>query len=193
MNYRELKIEEFLEKLSSTESTPGGGVAAGLVGANAISCALKVCNLSLGKEKYKEYESLINESITKLEESRSKFLDYMDDDAKNFKFMEEVYKMPRETDEDKEKRKVALANACQICCAVPIKVIENAISSLDIVLSLVGKTNVSAASDLKMAELLLKTTIHCGWENVAINEKFITNEKYKAIIDNIRTKVQEIK
>ena len=52
MDYKNLKIEEFLEKLSSTESMPGGGTVAALVGANAVSCALKVCNLSLGKEKY---------------------------------------------------------------------------------------------------------------------------------------------
>ena len=192
MNYKNLKIEEFLEKLSSTESMPGGGTVAALVGANAVSCALKVCNLSLGKEKYKEHEAFIKDSITKLEESRKKFLMYMDEDAQNFKFMEEVYKMPRDTSDDKKKRKLALANACQICCAVPIKIIENAVESIDIVLKLEGKTNVSAASDLKIAGLLLRATVKCGWDNVEINEKYINNEKYKKHIADIKEIVSRI-
>lgn len=192
MEYKNYKIEEFLEKLSSTESMPGGGVAGALVGANAISCALKVCNLSLGKEKYKEHEALIKDSIEKLEESRKKFLEYMDADAKNFKYMEEVYKMPRETDMDKEKRKIALANACKICCAVPIKIVENAVESIDVVSKLTGKTNVSAASDLKIAELLLRATAKCGLDNIEINEKFIQDEKYLNYIKEVKDGVARI-
>lgn len=192
MDYKNFKIEEFLEKLSSTESMPGGGTVAALVGANAVSCALKVCNLSLGKEKYKDNESLIKDSIEKLEESRKKFLQYMDEDAKNFKAMEEVYKMPKVTDDDKDKRKLALANACKICCDVPIKIIETAVESIDIVSKLEGKTNVSAASDLKIAEMLLKATVHGGLENVEINEKYINNEKYLKYIADVKVTVDNI-
>ena len=193
MKYKELIIEDFLDKLSSTESMPGGGVAAALVGANAISCALKVCNLSLGKEKYKENEELIKESIHTLEEKRKRFLEYMDEDAEHFKTMEEVYKLPKNTLEEKEKRKEALANACLVCSDTPMKIIETAISSLDTVSHLVGKTNVSAASDLKIAELLLKATVHCGWDNVEINAKYIKDEKYQDKIDEIRKQVESVK
>lgn len=193
MEYKKLIIENFLDKLSSTESMPGGGVAASLVGANAISCALKVCNLSLGKEKYKEYEKLIKESINTLEENRKKFLNYMDEDAEHFKTMEEVYQLPKDTPEEKEKRKEALANACLVCSDTPIKIIENAINSLSIVSHLVGKTNVSAASDLKIAELLLKSTVHCGWDNVEINAKYITDENYQSKIAEIKKQVESVK
>ena len=193
MRYKELIIEDFLSKLSSTESMPGGGVAAALVGANAISCALKVCNLSLGKEKYKENEKLIKESIHTLEENRQKFLEYMDEDADHFKAMEEVYKLPKDTPLEKEKRKVALANACLVCSDTPMKIIENAISSLSIVSHLVGKTNVSAASDLKIAELLLKATVHCGWDNVEINSKYIVDANYQNKIAEIKKQVESVK
>ena len=103
MSYCEDKIKDFLEKTSSTESMPGGGVVSALVAAEGASLALKVCNLSLGKEKYKEYEQLIKESITKLTLLRETFYKLMDKDAANFKAMEDVYKMPRGTEEEKEK------------------------------------------------------------------------------------------
>ena len=186
MRYCEFKIEDFLEKLSSTESMPGGGTVSALVGANAVSCALKVCNLSLGKEKYKENENLIIDSIKILEEKRKQFLIFMDEDAKNFKAMEDVYKLPKGTEEEKSKRKEALANACKICSDIPIKIINVAVESIDVVSKLVGKTNVSAASDLKIADMMLRATVKGGWENVEINAKYITDAKYLELIDGMR-------
>ena len=186
MNYKNDIVEKFLEKLSSTESMPGGGVASALVGAEGVSLGLKVCNLSLGKEKYKEYEELIKTSINALEKSRESFLGLMDEDAKNFKAMEAVYKMPRETDDDKKKRAEALENACKICCDVPIKIINEAASSATIITKLVGKTNVSAASDLKIGLMFLITTIHGAWDNIEINLKYIKDKEFK-------NKVQEVK
>lgn len=192
MSYQENKIEEFLEKLSSTNSMPGGGVAASLVGANGVSLALKVCNLSLGKEKYKEYDGLIKESIKRLEESRKKFLAYMNEDAENFKAMEEVYKMPKNTEEEKNNRKKALENACKLCCTVPLEVIIEASDAATIVAELVGKTNQSAESDLKIGLMFLNTTIYSAWDNIEINLKYISDEEFKKPLLNLKEKIMKM-
>lgn len=192
MKYSELKIEDFLGKLSSTESMPGGGVAASLVAANGVSCALKVCNLSLGKEKYKEHEELIKKSIKELKGYRDKFFDLMDEDAKKFKVMEEVYKMPRVTEEDKEKRKLALENACKICCETPINVLKEASNAAVIITSLFGKTNVSAESDLKLGAMFLITAIYGAWENIAINLKYISDEEFKKKILEVKSTIDSM-
>ena len=190
-NYKKDKIDEFLEKLSSTESMPGGGVAASLVGAEGVSLGLKVCNLSLGKEKYKEYETLITDSIKELENSREKLLSFMDDDAENFKAMESVYKMPKESEEDKKKRKEALENACKICCEVPVKVIKEAAESATIIVKLMGKTNVSAESDLKIGLMFMLTTIHAAWDNIEINLKYIKDEEFKKPLLKLKNQMDE--
>ena len=52
--YKDEKIEEFIKKLSSSDSMPGGGVVSSLIAANGISLTIKVCNLTIGKEKYKQ-------------------------------------------------------------------------------------------------------------------------------------------
>ena len=192
INYKEDKIIDFLEKLSNTDSMPGGGVAASLVGAVGISAALKVCNLSLGKEKYKEHESLIKESIVKLEEYKNLLLQLMDEDAEKFKAMEEVYKMPKATEEEKAKRKKALEEACKICCEVPIKVITKASSAMLVVVKLVGKTNASAASDLKVGLKLLTTTIYSAWDNIETNLKYIEDEEFKKPLLNIKIQLDDL-
>lgn len=192
MKYSELRIEDFLGKLSSTDSMPGGGVAASLVAVNGISCALKVCNLSLGKEKYKEYEELIKKSIRELEGYRDKFFSLMDEDAEKFKAMEDVYKMPRETEEEKEKRKKALEMACKICCEVPIVALTEAAKAVAIIIALFGKTNVSAESDLKIAMMFMVTAIHAAWENVEINLKYIQDAEFKNKVLEIKKGIDDI-
>lgn len=192
MKYSKLKIEDFLQKLSSTESMPGGGTAASLVAANGVSCALKVCNLSLGKEKYKEHEELIKKSIKELEEFREKFFDLMDEDAEKFKAMEEVYKMPRGTDEEKEKRKKALEAACKICCEVPVVALTEAVKVVAIITALFGKTNVSAESDLKVAMMFMLTAIHGAWENIAINIKYIEDVEFKNKMLAVKKEIDNI-
>ena len=192
MKYSELKIEDFLGKLSSTDSMPGGGVAASLVAVNGVSCALKVCNLSLGKEKYKVHEELIKNSIKELEEHRNKFFALMDEDAEKFKAMEAVYKMPRETDEEKEKRKKALEMACKICCEVPVKALNEAAAAAVVITRLFGKTNVSAESDLKIAMMFTFTAIHAAWENVAINLKYIQDEEFKKNVLEIKNNIDNM-
>lgn len=183
--YKDYEIKKFLEALSSTESMPGGGVAALLVAANGISLALKVSNLSLGKEKYKEYERLIKEAIDKLYGLREEVYKLMDEDAANFKTMEDVYKMPKNTDDEKQKRKAALEDACKICCEVPHKTIVLIEKAIIIVKNLYGKTNVSAASDLKIGSLLLVTAAHSMWENIEINLKYISDKEFKISYDRI--------
>ena len=47
--YKVESIEKFLNRLSSNDSMPGGGVASALVAANGVSLGLMVCNLTIGK------------------------------------------------------------------------------------------------------------------------------------------------
>ena len=98
MEYKNLTIENFLEKLGSSDSMPGGGVASSLVASCGISLTLMVCNLTIGKEKYKEYEELVLKVKKEAEELKKEFLELMDKDAETFKIMENVFAMPNVTE-----------------------------------------------------------------------------------------------
>ena len=103
--YRNETIESFLKSLSSSDSMPGGGVVSALVAANGISLILMVINLSIGREKYINYEELLLESKNKSLQLKEDFLELMDKDAENFKTMEKVFKMNNKTNEEKEQKK----------------------------------------------------------------------------------------
>ena len=179
MDYKNYKIEEFLRKLSSSDSMPGGGVASSLVAANGISLTIMVCNLTIGKEKYKENEELVLRVKKEAEELKDKFLKLMDKDALTFEIMEKVFLMPRNTDEEKKIRKEKMQVACKTCCITPKEVIENALKGIEITESIKGKSNISASSDLEVGKVLLKAAIDGAWQNILINLKYIEDENFK--------------
>lgn len=187
--YKENRIKEFLEKLSSSDSMPGGGVASSLVAANGISLILMVCNLTIGKEKYKENEALVISVKREAEKLKEKFLELMDKDAETFKVMEKVFAMPNSTEEEKNLRKEKMQEACKICCETPKEMIENAIKGIELTDSIYGKSNKSAESDLIVGKKLLRASIEGAWENIAINLRYINDEKFVKEYEEFKQKV----
>lgn len=177
--YKNDKIEDFLEKLSSSSSMPGGGVASSLTAASGISLTLMVCNLTIGKEKYKEYEELVIKVKNDAEDLKKKFLELMDKDAETFEIMEKVFAMPNVTEDEKKKKKEKMQEACKVCCQVPREMMENVLKGLEITSSIVGKSNQSAKSDLMVAKKLLCVSAEGAWENISINLHYIDDDKFK--------------
>ena len=59
MKLVDLSITEFAKVLGSDAPAPGGGSAAALSAANGISLTKMVCELTIGKKKYTEFEDHI--------------------------------------------------------------------------------------------------------------------------------------
>ena len=186
MKYKDLKIEKYIDILSSTSPMPGGGVNIGLVGATAIGLAIKVINLSIGKKKYKKYESKNLKIMGKLIEYRKQMLDLMDYDAKCFKEMEKYYKMKKNTERDLVLRKKQYEKASQICIEPAIKCFEICKNADKLVGTLYKKTTIFAESDLKISQILLDASCKSSIENIMINldgikSKVIKNKILKTV------------
>ena len=74
IEYRKLTVEEFLQKANSPEPVPGGGSVAAVTGALASSMGLMVLNLTIGKEKYKQFEADCKTHRTSLEKAQTMML-----------------------------------------------------------------------------------------------------------------------
>ncbi|MDO5563664.1 MAG: cyclodeaminase/cyclohydrolase family protein [Eubacteriales bacterium] len=186
MELYNMSINEYLELLSSNAPAPGGGSAAALCGAQGVSLAIMVLSLTIGKEKYKEYESLCIDTKNQLTKIKKDFLDAMERDTKTFEVMENVFKMPKETEEDKKLRKEKMQEALKICTKTPLEMMQYANCALDYVQKIVGKSNQSACSDLGVSALNLQSAIQGAYLNVLINlsgikdEEFVKENKNKA-------------
>jgi len=189
MTSAELKINEFTEALSGGSPTPGGGSAAALAGALGAALTSMVASLTTGREKYREHEELMREILKETKELREALLISIDRDIEAFNGVSAVYKMPKETVDEKEARKQAMQTALKDAAKAPYHMMELALKGLSITDKAVGKSNVNAASDLGVAALTLSACARSAWLNVLIN---LSSIKDQAFVDEYRSKGEDI-
>lgn len=185
MNYNQLQISEFNNILSSNKPMPGGGVAVSIISSIGVALSLKVINLTIGKKKYEEYKDLHIESKNKLECSLNKFYKLADLDATNFMYMTKVYKMPNETDIEKQKKAFEMEQAAKNCIVAPKENILEINNCIQIINSLIGKTNKLAESDLLISKNILEASKEASKENININLNYINDIQYKQQLNDI--------
>lgn len=183
MQLPEMSITAFSDLLASNSPAPGGGSAAALAGALGVSLAAMVAGLTVGKKKYAEHEELALSVMRDAGKLQKQLLDLMDRDTEAFNGVSAVFAMPKETDEQKAARSEAMQKALKACTITPFEMMECALKALELTRSLAGKSNDSAASDLGVGALNLKTAMQGAWLNVLIN---ISGIKDAAFADKYR-------
>ena len=189
MKLTELTVSQFADVMASDAPAPGGGSASALNGAIGAGLAAMVCGLTVGKKKYVEFEALAKETEGKALALKDKFVAIIDTDTEAFNAVSAVFTMPKDTDEQKAARKAAMLEALKGCTISPYQMMELAAEALELVSTLVGKSNATAASDLGCAALNLKSAIQGAWLNVCIN---INGMADQAFADEYRAKGQAL-
>ena len=156
------KIEKFLDELSSSSPTPGGGAVAALSAAMAASLVEMVANLTIGKKGYEKARKDIGILRYKAIGCKSKLLKLADDDVEAFKAVMSAYKT-----KDKGKIRKALKKATQV--PFKVKEISKKVEALAGRIAKIGNKN--AISDAKSAIYLAQSAAKSADENVKINRK----------------------
>lgn len=180
MKLAELKTSEFVDLLASDAPAPGGGSAAALEGALGAALTAMVCSLTTvgkSKEKYAEYQEFVIESQKKAADLKARFVDVMDRDTEAFNVVSAAFGMPKATDEEKAARSAAIQKGLEGCTKTPFEMMELSCETLELTASLLGKTNDSAASDLGVSALSLRSAIQGAWLNVLINVGSLKNKE----------------
>lgn len=189
MGLVDLNLKDFATVLGSDTPAPGGGSAAALSGANGISLTKMVCELTLGKKKYADYQEVIEEVHLKSSSLQEKLLAAIDKDTEAFNLVSAVFDMPKETDDDKAARRAAMQSALKEAAQSPYDMMLLMVEALEVTEKAVGKSNTNAASDLGVAALNLKAGLQGAWLNVLIN---LSGIKDDAFVSNYRQKGQEL-
>ena len=172
-----MTVNTYLDVLKSDAPAPGGGSVSALSGAQGIGLALMVCDLTLGKEKYADYQTICAEAKEKGLSVYNRLVEAIDKDTEAFNLVSAAFKMPKETDEEKVARKQAIADGTLVATQVPFETMEIALEGLKIVESLEGKSNPNASSDLGVAALNLMSAVRGAWLNVKINLPGVKDEE----------------
>lgn len=175
--FHERTIDEFLDDLGSGSPAPGGGAAAGLLGAQACALAEMVCHLTESNKNYAEFHEKAKEYASLFNMARSIFLDLMDEDAANFldlmKTLRSIRGLPL------EKRQEEQLKAFKKAIAVPQQMAQTMSELLPSFTNLLLKGNQNALSDSIMAAQSAIACIQASIINVQINMKYIDDEFYE--------------
>ena len=180
MKLVDMTVKDYLDLLKSDAPAPGGGSVSALSAAQGVGLVAMVADLTIGKEKYAEYEEVCKAAKKGALKLYAEFVAGIDKDTEAFNKVSAAYKMPKDTDEQKAARSAAIREANVGATEVPFETVKLCLAGLKVTETMVGKSNPNAASDLGVAALNLMAGIRGAWLNVKINLPGIKDEALKA-------------
>jgi len=184
-----LKVSELLDKTASSNPVPGGGSIAALSAAAAAGLTEMVANLTVGKKGYEAVEEEMMAVTEKMRPLREKLLKDIDRDAEAYNEVFLAFKLPKSTDEEKEKRQKAIQDGLKHAALVPLGVAEDAFNILRHARTVITKGNKNAVTDGAVAAMMARTAVLSALYNVKINLGSIKDE---AFVDEMREKVKQL-
>lgn len=175
----DMTVDAFSDTLASDAPAPGGGSVAALCANLAASLATMVSNLTFGKKDYKSKNAQMEEIGLKGQSLKAFFLDAIDKDTDSFNKVMDAGRLPKDTDEQKKARDLAIDVANKESILVPLSVLERTVEVLPLLMIVATEGNKNCASDAGVGAYCLLTGAEGAAMNVKINLKNITDENFK--------------
>ena len=180
MAIRTQPLNTFLDDLASSAPAPGGGAAAALSAALGASLVSMVCNLTIGREKYKSAEPVMLQTLTKADELRGRALQLVDEDAAVYGQVRHSYSLPKLTESDIAARAMAIQAALRVATDVPLQIMSVGAEVIQLCADIVADANTTAISDLEVGVLQALAAMEGAASNVKINVQLLIDSDYVA-------------
>lgn len=167
----------FLDSLAAGTATPGGGAAAAYSGAMAAALVTMVARLTIGKKRYAEIVSQMEEVQSEAEKLRAVLTASVAADCAAFDAVMDAYKRPQDSDAERATRATAIEQALHGATAVPLQVARDASRVLELAASVAEKGNLNAVGEAGSAANLALAAVHTAALNVRINAAAVKNRE----------------
>lgn len=190
ISFDEQTTKEFLDLLASSAPAPGGGGAAAMCGALASALSSMVGNLTIGKEKFAPQENEVKALLNQANLLREKLLQCANDDAKVFDAFMAVYKLPKNTEEEKLARTKAIRGAAKKAASIPLEIARNSFEVLKVSVGMAQLGNPNVITDATCSAILAHAALRAAAYNVIVNlgltKDEIYNEKVRKELENMQ-------
>lgn len=182
-----MTLEQFSGALASASPTPGGGSAAALAGSLAGSLVVMVCDLTIGREKYRAHDEALAALRSRAERLRQDLLALVDRDAAAYDGVVAARRLPKGTPGEIQAREAAIARANLFATEAPLAAAEACATLMEIAIEVARKGNLNAVSDAGSAAMLACAGLHAGIMNIRVNLPGIADPDRQAIVrDRVR-------
>ncbi len=174
---KDLTLAQFLERLASSDPTPGGGTVSAIAGAAAAGLLAMVARLSTGKGGD---DAALGRTLALGDTGRAALLDLAGRDAEAFEAVMQAMRLPKGTDEEKDRRRSAIQKALRGASDVPLEVASRSVALLEASTDLARTGSLNAISDVGVAVLLAHAAVEGALLNVRMNLRSIKDQAYTA-------------
>ncbi|MBW3612788.1 MAG: cyclodeaminase/cyclohydrolase family protein [Chloroflexi bacterium] len=164
----ELRLHAFVEQLSSSAPTPGGGSASALAGATGAALLHMVLELTTGRPSAPD-DATLAELRGAAASWQSELLKLVEVDAAAYDSVVAARRLSRETGLERRARQVQLDAASREATRVPLEIMRRAASVLELAERVAAIGNRNAISDVGVAALLAAAAARGAALNVRIN------------------------
>ena len=169
-------IGAYLDALGSSAPTPGGGSAAGLIGALGAGLGLMV--VSLTNDDDPEATSALETAGTELRRLQARFTALAEDDEQVFQRYQDAAAMPKRNPEEKQARRAALQEGLKHAAGVPLEMATAAVELAEALDPVLAHGNPHLQSDARIALQLARACFEASRINVEVNLAMIRDEPW---------------
>jgi len=182
-----MDLRQFCNETLSDSPAPGGGSVAALMGALGASLGGMVANLSAGKRGWDDKLKYFSDWAVKAQQLKDELLFLVDEDTAAFKKVIDAFALPKESAEEKAARSAVIESATKDAAEVPLKVMETASKSYQLLSEMVEKGNPNSISDVGVGALATRACVEGAALNVRINLGQLKDEKFKStLVEKVR-------
>ena len=174
-----MNLREFCNETLSDSPAPGGGSVAALMGALGVSLGGMVANLSAGKRGWDDKLEYFSGWAVKAQQLKDELLSLVDEDTAAFNKVMDAFALPKGSADEKVARSAAIEQATKCAAEVPLKVMETASKSYELLADMADKGNPASVSDVGVGALATRACIEGAALNVRINLAQLKDEKFK--------------
>ena len=189
-------VQQFLDEVASNSPAPGGGSVSALAGALGAALTSMVCRLTIGKKKYSDVQSEVEEVLRKSEELRGQFTAIINEDTEVFNKVMTAFSLPKETNEQKTRRNEAIQEATKAATLVPLKLMQKCSEAILLAGVAAQKGNVNSVSDAGVSAFLIQSACDGAFYNVRINLASLEDKSFSsqtlARAEGIRSSVTSV-
>lgn len=171
-------LQKFADETASESPAPGGGSISAYVGALGVSLGTMVANLSAHKRGWDDKWEYFSEVAQKGQAIKDQLAFLVDEDTNAFNKIIDAIRLPKGTEDEKRERKFAIDEATKYAIEIPLKVMETAYSSYEVLEEMAVSGNPASISDVGVGALCTHTAIYGAFMNVMINCKDYDDADY---------------
>ncbi len=174
----DLTLKDFADETAAESMAPGGGSISAYVGTLGVALGTMVANLSGHKKEWDHRWEEFSNWAVKGQQYKTKLLHLVDEDTNAFNKIIDGFRMPKNTEEEKQLRAEAIENATKYATEVPFLVMETAYKSMEVMQAMLKDGMQTSLSDSAVGILCAKAAVTGAYFNVKINAKDIKDRTF---------------